>query len=65
LPLTKQFASQILISASDQRRNKSKGLKDFNLKAKARIWPYLSYVSHIRSIADTRHVLNSHNVSIK
>ena len=33
------------------RGNNLKGLKDFCLKAKARIWPCLSYVCHIRARA--------------
>ena len=38
-------------AASGLRGNTSKRFEDFRLKAKARIWPWLSYVGHIRSAA--------------
>jgi hypothetical protein len=34
------------------KREHFKGFRDFHLKAKARIWPWLSYMFHIRSTAD-------------
>ena len=37
---------------SKRRGINLKGLQDFYLKAKARIWPWLSYMCHIRSTAD-------------
>jgi hypothetical protein len=40
-------------AASEQRENTLKGFKDFNLKAKAGIWPWLSYMCHIRYSADS------------
>ena len=35
-----------------RRGNNSKGFKDFSLKAKARVWPGLSYMCHVGSTAD-------------
>ena len=35
-----------LVAASERRGNNLKGLKDLYLKAKAKIWPRLSYVPH-------------------
>ena len=37
--------------AYDRRGNNSNILKDIYLEAKTIIWPWLSYMSHIRSIA--------------
>ena len=36
---------------SERRGNNLKGFTDFNLKAEARIWPWLSYMCHICSKA--------------
>ena len=36
-------------SASERNANNLKIIQDFDLKDKARIWPRLSYVCHIRS----------------
>ena len=41
------------VSASERRGNTLKGCKGFALKAKARTWPCMSYVGHVRSTADT------------
>ena len=41
------------VSASERRGSRLKGFKDFYLKAKAKIWPCLTYMCHIRSTADT------------
>ena len=35
-------------SASERRRNQSKGFKNFYLKAKARVWPWMSCLCHVR-----------------
>jgi len=40
-----------LTSPSERRGNNVKRFKDFDLKMKARIWPRLCYVCHIRSTA--------------
>jgi len=40
------------VSSSERRGNNLNGLKDFYMNAKARIWPRLSYVCHIRSTED-------------
>ena len=39
-----------------RRGNTSKRCKDFHPKCKARIWPWLSYMCHIHSIAGWEHV---------
>ena len=38
-------------AATEGERNSLKGLDDFDLKAKARIWPCLSYMRRVRSNA--------------
>jgi len=37
------------VAAAERRGNNLKGLKDFNLKAKAIIWPWLSYTCQLCS----------------
>ena len=39
------------LSASERSGDKVNGFKDLHMKAKSRIWPCLSCISHIRSIA--------------
>ena len=41
-------------SSTVRRSNRLKGFEDFYLNAKARIWPWLSYVCHVRSTAGNR-----------
>ena len=42
----------VSIAGAGWTGNNLKGLNDFHLKAKARIWPRLSYMCHIRSTAE-------------
>jgi len=42
------LASHFPQTATERKRNNFKDVKDFYLKAKARIWPGLSYMCHIR-----------------
>jgi hypothetical protein len=39
-------------TASERRGNNFKGFKDFNLRAKARFWPWLSYLCRFCSAAE-------------
>ena len=41
----------VLSTVCERKRDKRKRFKDCCLKAKARIWPGLSYVCHVRSTA--------------
>ena len=43
--------SALDVSAVERRGDNLEGFNDFYRKAKARIWPWLSYMCHIRSIA--------------
>jgi len=51
-PLPSPFVH--VASASERRRDKLQGLKDFYLNVKVRIWSWLSYLCHIRSTAARR-----------
>jgi len=50
-PLQSTSSSTPCSTAAERKGNQLKGLKDFYLNAKARIWPWLSYMCHIRSTA--------------
>ena len=48
------FTKALKVTASERRGNSLKQVEDFDLKVKARIWPWLSYMSDIRSTVETR-----------
>ena len=45
--------TQSLATRVRAKREQLKSVKDLYLKAKARIWPCLSYVCHVRSTAES------------
>ena len=50
----REKTKRVAVSASERRGNDLKGLKDFDLKAKAIFWPWRAYTFHIRSTAVNR-----------
>jgi len=52
---TVQSYPRFLAAAAVRRRNNFQRFKPFDLKVTAIIWPFLSYVCHIRSTADLQH----------